>query len=185
MANLPNNSNELNKILELLENKTGGKSQYINYTNSMVSAVGSYTFSTLQELGTVTFPECVSIDSYAFNNCQNLTSATFAVCDISEYAFNNCANLKEFTMLNASYGVSVGCIGEYAFNGCLNLQRINLYPNTKVELINPNAFSSLIPEVWVSGKAYQDYIKDTTWGRLTNNMQILPGTIAEEETIEE
>ena len=47
MANLHNNSNELNKILELLQNKAGGGSQYLNYTNSMVSSVGSYTFSEL------------------------------------------------------------------------------------------------------------------------------------------
>ena len=132
----------------------------------------------------MTFPECVRINSYAFNNCQNLVSATFAMCDVSEHAFNDCANLQEFTMLSAYYGVSVGCIGEHAFRGCLNLERINLYPNTKVELIDPNAFSARIPEVWVSNKAYQDYVGDTTWGRIANNMQILPDTIAEETTEE-
>ena len=183
MAKLWENTEALKAVLETLQNKATGTGELrLDFTNSMASSISDYTFAGCEELGTVAFPRCDDIGSYAFDNCSSLSAATFAQGYISEYAFNNCTNLQEFTMLSAHYGVS-GYIAANAFAGCSNLSSISLYPDRMVTLEDPNAFGSKIPQIWVSGKALNDYSKDLTWGRLGQGMQVLPGTISEEEEL--
>lgn len=128
------------------------------YTNSVVTHIGSYAFQGCPNLTSVNFPAVKTISDHAFARCPSLTTVSLPIAtSIKLYVFQGCSNLTSVNFPNASY------IGGYAFTSCNNLTTV-ICPKTKAvntstfnsctnlttvsfplaEIINANAFNSCI-----------------------------------------
>ena len=103
------------------------------YTNSRVSAVGSYAFCSAQILTQVTFNNASVIGNSAFFFCLALLSATAPNCtSVGENAFGTCQNLEFASLPKCEY------VGSYAFAGCRRLETVEI---TSCKTICSCAFS--------------------------------------------
>ena len=104
------------------------------YTNSRVSAIGSYAFHTCVTLGAASFPNVSSIGSNAFNNCNSLMSfyllSTSVAQLVAPNAFTNTPMSKSsFTGSYGSIYVPASLVDSYknASNWALFSARITSY----------------------------------------------------------
>lgn len=96
-----------------------------NYTNTIVSAIGPYTFFSHRSLKEVNFVVCTAIGANAFCSCPSLTTVVFPMCaEIGIFAFMNCYSLKTL------YFPECTSIGSYAFDYCNHLVEAN-FPKCK------------------------------------------------------
>ncbi len=135
----------------------------VTLPNSL-KAIGDNAFSGCHALESITIPDSVvSIGDMAFDDCRSLTEIVIpdSVTTLGESAFSDCIKLKSVTVGNnvphinkrAFYGCSaltqiaipdsVARICSEAFVGCSSLKTISFTENSKLKIIETDAFKDV------------------------------------------
>lgn len=89
------------------------------YTNSVVTSLGSYALYSCRYLTDVSFSNCTTVGSSAFAYCYSLSSVGLSKCtSLYQNAFYICSNLRSMNLPSCSY------IGSSAFRGCSSMHTV-------------------------------------------------------------